>query len=532
MKIHKFEYEVYYHLYNSTLFLLNLSVCLNNKIDVSYPMKLDEEKIDKYDLNSNYYNDICYTTTTEAGTDIILNDRRDEFLTYNLTICEAECDLISYNDTLEKTTCSCEVKIKIGSFTEIKFDKLILKRRFTNIYSISNFNVMKCSHLVFNKNIIYKNIGFYLITSIIIFGISSLAIFYFKEYNKLKESINKIISDKKGKEKLIDLLEVKNKSKNRNKIKRHRKRMSVMERNSMNLKDSERMFIELQNNSKKSPPIKKNRIKFQDNQNKNKKRHFSFIEANNNILNMLSNNLKNNKEIKENKKKSKKNKEDTGEEKNKNDKKSESNINIEDLTDEEINIMTYEKAKKYDKRTFSIYYISLLRTKHVLIFTFYTKDYNSRIIKIYLLFFTFAMNYTINTLFFDDLNMHQIYKDKGHFNLVYQLPQIIYSSLITIILGAIIKLLALFHENILNIKNSKLENIDKIYKEEIKSIKIKILLFFIITYSLLILFWYYLCCFCSVYKNTQVYLLKDSLCSFLLLYLHLLGYIFYQVFSE
>ena len=82
--------------------------------------------------------------------------------------------------------------------------------------------------------------------------------------------------------------------------------------------------------------------------------------------------------------------------------------------------MTYEKAKKYDKRTFSIYYISLLRTKHVLIFTFYTKDYNSRIIKIYLLFFTFAMNYTINTLFFDDLNMHQIYKDKGHFNLVYQ----------------------------------------------------------------------------------------------------------------
>ena len=114
--------------------------------------------------------------------------------------------------------------------------------------------------------------------------------------------------------------------------------MSVMERNSMNLKDSERMFIELQNNSKKSPPIKKNRIKFQDNQNKNKKRHFSFIEANNNILNMLTNNLKNNKILKKDKKKSK---EDIREEKNKNDKKSESNINIEDLTDQEINIMKY-----------------------------------------------------------------------------------------------------------------------------------------------------------------------------------------------
>ena len=245
MKIPKFEYEVYYPLYNSTLVLLNLSVCSNTKIDISYPMKLDEEKIDKYDLNSDYYNDICYATTTEAGTDIILSDRRDDFLAYNLTICEEECNLISYNDTLEKTTCSCEVKIKIGSFAEIKFDKLILKRRFTNIYSISNFNVMKCSHLIFNKNIIYKNIGFYLITSIIIFGISSLAIFYFKEYNKLKESVNKIILDKREKEKLIDLIKVKDQPKNKNKIKRH-KRMSVMERNSMKLKESERMFIELQ----------------------------------------------------------------------------------------------------------------------------------------------------------------------------------------------------------------------------------------------------------------------------------------------
>ena len=179
MKIPKFDYGVYYPLYNSTLVLLNLSICLYTKIVISYPMKLDEEKIDKYDLNSDYYNDICYTTT-ETGTDIILNDRRDDFLTYNLTIYEAECDLISYNDILEKTTCSCEVKIKIGSFSEIKFDKLILKRRFSNIYSISNFNVMKCSHLVFNKNIIYKNIGFYLITASLYLVLVPLLFFILK----------------------------------------------------------------------------------------------------------------------------------------------------------------------------------------------------------------------------------------------------------------------------------------------------------------------------------------------------------------
>ena len=32
----------------------------------------------------------------------------------------------------------------------------------------------------------------------------------------------------------------------------------------------------------------------------------------------------------------------------------------------------------------------------------------------------------------------------------------------------------------------------------------------------MILFWYYIGCFCAVYKNTQVILLKDTLSSFLL----------------
>ena len=40
------------------------------------------------------------------------------------------------------------------------------------------------------------------------------------------------------------------------------------------------------------------------------------------------------------------------------------------------------KLLEYDKRTFFQYYWSLLKTKHLIIFIFYTKtDYNSRIVK-------------------------------------------------------------------------------------------------------------------------------------------------------
>ena len=270
---------------------------------------------------------------------------------------------------------------------------------------------------------------------------------------------------------------------------------------------------------KKNAPIKKNKINFSKNKNDGKRRHYSVIKNDNDIQNMLVKNLK--LIQKENTKEGKKEKDNDNnniirdnkiEEKEEKDIKSDNNKS--ELSGEEMNIMTYDDAKKYDKRTFSIYYLTLLRTKHILVFAFCAKGCNSRIIKIYLLLFSFAMNYAINALFFDDSRIHQIYEDGGNFNLVYQLPQIIYSSLINNIGNALIKLLALFHENILKIKNAKTEELDKVFKEEIKKIKIKLLLFFGVTYSLLVLFWYYLCCFCGVYKNSQIYLLKDSLCSF------------------
>ena len=47
-----------------------------------------------------------------------------------------------------------------------------------------------------------------------------------------------------------------------------------------------------------------------------------------------------------------------------------------------------------------------------------------------------------------------------------------------------------------------------------KMVKIKILLFFIITLLLLVLFWFYLACFGAVYKNTQIHLITDTVTSF------------------
>ena len=101
---------------------------------------------------------------------------------------------------------------------------------------------------------------------------------------------------------------------------------------------------------------------------------------------------------------------------------------IMDYTDDEINELPYNLALQFDKRTLCQYYISLIKTKHNLIFSFYyDKDYNSRIIKMDLFFIGFATNYTVNALFFNDDTMHNIYVNNLLFDFKYQLPIIVYS---------------------------------------------------------------------------------------------------------
>ena len=132
------------------------------------------------------------------------------------------------------------------------------------------------------------------------------------------------------------------------------------------------------------------------------------------------------------------------------------------LIDEELNDLSYEEALKEDKRTYIMYYISLLRIGHLVIFSFFpNKDYNSRIIKMFLFFLNFSITFTINALFFTDGTFHEIYTDKGSFDFIYQVPQIIYSSLISIILNAIMKYLSLSQKNILDLKHEKNMNILK-----------------------------------------------------------------------
>ena len=105
--------------------------------------------------------------------------------------------------------------------------------------------------------------------------------------------------------------------------------------------------------------------------------------------------------------------------------------------------------------------------------------------------------------------MNNIYDDNGIFNFLFQLPQIFYSSIISAVINMILEKLIITEEQILDMKKEEeREKVKHIAKNIKKCLKIKLIIFFVLTSALMIFFWYFISCFCAVYKNTQLILIE------------------------
>ena len=432
---------------------------------------------------------MCFTSRTKNKTDISLKDRQNEFVNDNMTVCEENCKFIFYDIELKKAECSCSIKEEIPILSEIKINTKLLISNFMDINNFGNFKLIKCFNLLIDKKNIFKNTANYLIIIILIISIVTLFIFLFMDYLKIKNTINKFF--------------VANKTDKNNKITKNNSKSNILLNN----------YINKENNSNASR-IKLRNKTLNKYKNKDQTRNINLNNKEQKQSKMSDgNSLNNNKKIKRKNHKYNSAKNTL----NNPDKIWEKEEEKISYTDYEMNILEYEKEIKNDKRTYIQYYISLLKTNHLLFFTFFNNnDYNSKIIKIYIFSLNIAISYTLNAMFYSETIMHKIYIESGKFNFLYQIPEMIYSSLIGSILNAIIRSLGLYQNNILKIKKFKEENIEnkrnKI-ENEIKKIKLKISSFFVISYIFIVFFWIYLGCFCAVYKNTQLHLFKEVLSS-------------------
>ena len=502
LNIPKIEYEIYYPLIENKLQKVNLSLCSNIKIDISIPINISLNEIDKYNSSSNLYNNICYTLTTESGTDISLKDRREEFVNNNISVCEEDCFFSEYDERTKKAVCSCFTKINLPLITEIKVDKKKFFNNFIDLNNIANIKVLKCIRFLFKKENVFKNSSNYLSLFLFSIGTCSIFIYCFKTKETISNYLEQIFNENKINNNKVTFIT------SSNNIRGCKKKI-----------EKKRVITETKNKKSKynAPP------KSKDNKKRQKAKIVKIEQTTKNseintIINGKSISINKNKNNKKMVFKNKQKKFETEKSdfalKGESPKQKEKELN-KNYTDIEMNLLKFEEAIKCDYRTYWEYYLSLLKTKHLLIFTFWkVKDYNSRIIKIYIFFFTFFINYAVSAMFYSDSTMHKIYEEHGSFNFIYQIPQMLYSSIISSVLKTILNILGLFGNNLIEIRNMKQEQKNQKIIKVSMVIALKIIFFFIITYLLLFFFWIYLGCFCVVFKNTQIHLLIEVLSSF------------------
>ena len=446
--------------------------------------------VDKYNSSSDYFNSKCYTSTSEDGTDSSLADRKKEFINGNDIVCQNGCFLAYYNSSINYGKCSCGAKEASSNFKDMNINRNeIFEDSITQ--SSTNFDITACNVLSSPENI-KSNTGFYLLLIILAIFIIVFIAFCSRGYNLLMNKMDEVIYKKFDKSKTKNHKITNNNSKSK-KSKGKTKNKIVI---------NSQIYVDkmINNNKSKKKSSKRKSSKFKKhipikikNSLLNKKK--SVSSSCGKILGKYHHNTINFNGMNEN----------------------EISINSKPDTDYELNWLSYAEAIRFDKRENCDYYGALIKSKQIFIFTFCSfNDYNSGIIKKFILFLSFALHYTANAFFFNDDNMHQIFEDKGKFNFKYQISFILYSAIISnFVLRIMLQTLVLTDKDILAVKLQATKPMAiNMKNQKLKYIKIKYAIFFILNFILLGLFWYYLTCFNAIYKNTQIYLIENTAISF------------------
>ena len=182
----------------------------------------------------------------------------------------------------------------------------------------------------------------------------------------------------------------------------------------------------------------------------------------------------------------------------------------------ELNNLDYEEALIFDKRNYLKMYWSVLKREHIIIFTFfYHNDYNLYYAKYAKFIFLLATDMAMNVFFFSDETMNKLYLSYGEYDFVQQIPQIIYSKLVSNLIEVFLCFLMLTDKHYYQIKALSKSDKKEIF-DIIKCARAKMIIFFIFTFLVFLFCWYLVTAFCAVYVNTQIIFIKNSLSSYAL----------------
>ena len=541
------EYALYYNDKR-----LDLSVCQKDEIEIVYAItnssllnidlitKFSELGVDILNIKDDFFNDICYPFS-ENNSDMILEDRISKIY-QNFSFCDDNCKYENINLNLSVITCKCSIKNTVETtIPPLRFDNIIL-----DLLTNSSFGVVKCYKLVFNFKIKLNNIGFWIFTVLIllhilfiihycIYGINPIYKYIFNEmikFNYYRDVDNPI---KKKKKKLktfrnniyqINLIHVNG---------------NITKQNSINSSS---------NTDVKSNSLNENQNKIINNQiiYRNDKSNKTFLRnisnSNKNILSIEYNKIDN---IKYNKNDLNKNENDKKDIIKENDYKNEYFLiqinadNSENNEPWESNILLdnydFENAIKYEKRNFlRIYYICLLSKENILNLLLIKSPLELKSIRLIVFIFIYSCDLALNTLFYFNDNISDKYNYNGDNLYLFTIfNNFFISFLSTFISFCLVNFLqfltnskesieTLFRDEEKKMRKDNKYTVSKSKKDEIllniykinNNLQIKIAVFIIIEFIIMLFFYYFVTAFCEVYKETQISWILDSFISFIL----------------
>ncbi len=172
------EYLVY--LINEGLNLINsIDITSDKNLTIYYPLRninenisniinISKKGIDVSDINSPFYNDICFNFTNEDKKDVTIEDRRKYYF-LNINFCENNCYLISVDFNKFESDCNCKVKEKYSKTitSTIQNNNIQLKK-------VDNINCLKCIKKLITKKNLPSNYAFWFCVIILIMLITNI----------------------------------------------------------------------------------------------------------------------------------------------------------------------------------------------------------------------------------------------------------------------------------------------------------------------------------------------------------------------
>ena len=465
-------------------------------------VELYSKNIDIFDINQKFYTDLCFPFhAVDFDADLTLGKRQRVYYYYNANLCEKSCTFIDIDLNTFQAICECPLKtsINLNRASEDLFDYIEQKdQKILHDEKISNFKSMKCFKYIFSKDGFLENWGSYFMM-LMILGFIIVGIIWFHYGQDIILKKIRVLLDY-----ILIKLGIKYDDKFRKKFEELKNKFKNIELNEDDITPPEN-DIEIhninENNDIIQPDInnKKDENEIIINKDKNKGNNIEFIRKKgpkNNVYlhrSVIVNKDHNPDVIIDEKK-----------EKN------------EYLTDIEKDLLTYERAKILDDRTFWGFYWSLLKLRQLIIFTFFSfDDFNIFIIKLLSLFLLLSFNLVYNAIFFFDKIINEIYDDKGKYSIKLQILNIFISSILFSFTIILIRFIITSHKKLIKLKH--MDVYEEAQKESFsihKSLIIKYIIYYIVGIILLIAFWYFITSFCAIFHYTQNHLFLNAFISF------------------